>query len=219
MPRPEKHVFVCSQARPPGHPRSSSSPCSPASFNASTIQRDRAERDRRGADSAAVPPQSERFPDAQLGRASPREHAQRRCAPARRGAGRRGDCKLNRVLAPERKAPVLCFAMQQPSSAEAIDRNGAMNKILKYLLLTAGGIALILIALAAYIAATFNPNDYSRRSRRSRRKSSIARSGSTATSSSRSILRSAPTWAASRFRSAAAQRNSPQSTRRASHCS
>jgi (2Fe-2S) ferredoxin len=23
MPRPEKHVFVCSQARPPGHPRGS----------------------------------------------------------------------------------------------------------------------------------------------------------------------------------------------------
>jgi len=23
MPKPEKHVFVCSQARPPGHPRSS----------------------------------------------------------------------------------------------------------------------------------------------------------------------------------------------------
>jgi (2Fe-2S) ferredoxin len=25
MPRPEKHVFVCSQARPPGHPRGSCS--------------------------------------------------------------------------------------------------------------------------------------------------------------------------------------------------
>jgi len=23
MPRPEKHVFICTQARPPGHPRSS----------------------------------------------------------------------------------------------------------------------------------------------------------------------------------------------------
>ena len=35
-----------------------------------------------------------------------------------------------------------------------------MNKILKYLLFTTGGIAAILIALAAYLAATFNPNDY-----------------------------------------------------------
>lgn len=35
-----------------------------------------------------------------------------------------------------------------------------MNKILKYLLLTVGGIAAILIALAVYVAATFNPNDY-----------------------------------------------------------
>lgn len=35
-----------------------------------------------------------------------------------------------------------------------------MNKILKYLLLTAGGVVAVLIALAAYIAATFNPNDY-----------------------------------------------------------
>lgn len=35
-----------------------------------------------------------------------------------------------------------------------------MNKILKYLLLTVGGIGAVLIALAAYIAATFNPNDY-----------------------------------------------------------
>lgn len=25
MPKPEKHVFVCTQARPPGHPRSSCS--------------------------------------------------------------------------------------------------------------------------------------------------------------------------------------------------
>lgn len=35
-----------------------------------------------------------------------------------------------------------------------------MNKILKYVLLTAGCIGAVLIALAAYIAATFNPNDY-----------------------------------------------------------
>ena len=35
-----------------------------------------------------------------------------------------------------------------------------MNKILKYVLLTAGGIGAALIAVAAYIAATFNPNDY-----------------------------------------------------------
>lgn len=35
-----------------------------------------------------------------------------------------------------------------------------MNKILKYLLLIAGGIAVVLIAAAAYIAASFNPNDY-----------------------------------------------------------
>lgn len=35
-----------------------------------------------------------------------------------------------------------------------------MNKILKYLLLTAGGLLAVLIALAAYLAATFNPNDY-----------------------------------------------------------
>ena len=35
-----------------------------------------------------------------------------------------------------------------------------MNRILKYLLLVAGGIAAVLIAAAAYIAASFNPNDY-----------------------------------------------------------
>jgi AsmA protein len=35
-----------------------------------------------------------------------------------------------------------------------------MNRLLKYLLLTAGGICAILIAVAAYVAATFNPNDY-----------------------------------------------------------
>jgi len=35
-----------------------------------------------------------------------------------------------------------------------------MNKILKYLLFTMGGVAAVLIALAAYVAATFNPNDY-----------------------------------------------------------
>jgi AsmA protein len=35
-----------------------------------------------------------------------------------------------------------------------------MNKILKYVLLTLGGIVAILIAVAAYLAATFNPNDY-----------------------------------------------------------
>jgi AsmA protein len=35
-----------------------------------------------------------------------------------------------------------------------------MNKILKYVLLTVGCIGAVLIALAAYIAATFNPNDY-----------------------------------------------------------
>jgi AsmA protein len=35
-----------------------------------------------------------------------------------------------------------------------------MNKVLKTLLLTIGGIAVVLIAVAAYLAATFNPNDY-----------------------------------------------------------
>ncbi|MGC2519550.1 MAG: AsmA family protein [Burkholderiales bacterium] len=35
-----------------------------------------------------------------------------------------------------------------------------MNKILKYVLLTAGGIGAVLIAVVAYVAATFNPNDY-----------------------------------------------------------
>jgi AsmA protein len=35
-----------------------------------------------------------------------------------------------------------------------------MNKILKYVLLTVGGIGALLIAVAAYVAATFNPNDY-----------------------------------------------------------
>ncbi len=35
-----------------------------------------------------------------------------------------------------------------------------MNKILKYVLITAGGIGAVLIAVAAYLAATFNPNDY-----------------------------------------------------------
>jgi len=35
-----------------------------------------------------------------------------------------------------------------------------MNKVLKILLLTIGGIAVVLIAVAAYLAATFNPNDY-----------------------------------------------------------
>ncbi len=35
-----------------------------------------------------------------------------------------------------------------------------MNKILKYLLLAAGGIVAVLVAVAAYVAATFNPNDY-----------------------------------------------------------
>ena len=35
-----------------------------------------------------------------------------------------------------------------------------MNKILKTLLLTVGGVAAVLIAVAAYLAATFNPNDY-----------------------------------------------------------
>ncbi|MFA7268056.1 MAG: AsmA family protein [Sterolibacterium sp.] len=35
-----------------------------------------------------------------------------------------------------------------------------MHKFLKYLLLTVGGIGAILIAVAAYLAATFNPNDY-----------------------------------------------------------
>ena len=35
-----------------------------------------------------------------------------------------------------------------------------MNKILKYALLTLVGIVAVLIAVAAYIAATFNPNDY-----------------------------------------------------------
>lgn len=34
-----------------------------------------------------------------------------------------------------------------------------MNKILKYVLFTAGGIGAVLIAVAAYVAATFNPND------------------------------------------------------------
>lgn len=35
-----------------------------------------------------------------------------------------------------------------------------MNKILKYVLLAVGGIGAVLIAVAAYVAATFNPNDY-----------------------------------------------------------
>jgi AsmA protein len=35
-----------------------------------------------------------------------------------------------------------------------------MNKILKYGLITIGGLALLLMAAAAYVAATFNPNDY-----------------------------------------------------------
>ncbi|HEY5293569.1 MAG TPA: AsmA family protein, partial [Burkholderiales bacterium] len=35
-----------------------------------------------------------------------------------------------------------------------------MNKILKYALLAVGGIGAVLIAVAAYVAATFNPNDY-----------------------------------------------------------
>lgn len=35
-----------------------------------------------------------------------------------------------------------------------------MKRTLKYLLLTVGGIAVVLIAAAAYIAATFDPNDY-----------------------------------------------------------
>lgn len=35
-----------------------------------------------------------------------------------------------------------------------------MNKILKYFLITALAVGVILIALAAYIAASFNPNDY-----------------------------------------------------------
>ncbi len=35
-----------------------------------------------------------------------------------------------------------------------------MNKILKYFLLALGGIVLVALAAAAYVAATFNPNDY-----------------------------------------------------------
>ena len=35
-----------------------------------------------------------------------------------------------------------------------------MNRILKYLLLAAGGMVAVLVALAGYLAATFNPNDY-----------------------------------------------------------
>ena len=35
-----------------------------------------------------------------------------------------------------------------------------MKKFLKYLLLTLGGMVAVLIALAVYVAATFNPNDY-----------------------------------------------------------
>jgi len=35
-----------------------------------------------------------------------------------------------------------------------------MNKILKYAVLTMGGIGALLIAVAAYLAVTFNPNDY-----------------------------------------------------------
>ena len=35
-----------------------------------------------------------------------------------------------------------------------------MNKILKYVLIAAGGIVVVLAAVAAYVAATFNPNDY-----------------------------------------------------------
>ena len=39
-------------------------------------------------------------------------------------------------------------------------RLNAMNKILKYLSIMLGGILAVLIAIAAYVAATFNPNDY-----------------------------------------------------------
>ncbi|MFH1557492.1 MAG: AsmA family protein, partial [Pseudomonadota bacterium] len=35
-----------------------------------------------------------------------------------------------------------------------------MNKILKYTFLTVGGIGAVLLAVAAYVAVTFNPNDY-----------------------------------------------------------
>lgn len=35
-----------------------------------------------------------------------------------------------------------------------------MNRILKYALIAVGGIAAVLVALAAFLAATFNPNDY-----------------------------------------------------------
>ena len=35
-----------------------------------------------------------------------------------------------------------------------------MKKVLKYLLITLGGILVVLLALAVYLAATFNPNDY-----------------------------------------------------------
>jgi AsmA protein len=35
-----------------------------------------------------------------------------------------------------------------------------VNKLLKYLLLTAGGVLALLIGVAVYVAATFNPNDY-----------------------------------------------------------
>ena len=35
-----------------------------------------------------------------------------------------------------------------------------MNKILKYLLLTVGAVVVVLIAVAVYLAATFDPNDY-----------------------------------------------------------
>ncbi len=35
-----------------------------------------------------------------------------------------------------------------------------MNRILKYVLIAVGGIVVVLAAVAAYVAATFNPNDY-----------------------------------------------------------
>ena len=46
------------------------------------------------------------------------------------------------------------------NSAINPEMGGNMNKYLKYGLLTAGAVAIIAVGGAAYIAATFNPNDY-----------------------------------------------------------
>jgi len=49
------------------------------------------------------------------------------------------------------------FVYNSPINPET---GGDMNKYLKYGLITVGGVAIIVVGGAAYIAATFNPNDY-----------------------------------------------------------